>query len=164
MWDLASSREPAQLTSPGVPSGVEFDGTGTRIVTVTSDRVARLWDTTTQQLVRSFEHSSAVEYAALSLDGRLLAAGTRDGAVSIWDAATSQLVAEIPHPGQVSWLAFSPDGSHLLSAGTAHRAIVSRIELETRSPDVVAAFVRCRVPYRLNDTRLETATPSCDRP
>jgi WD40 repeat protein len=162
LWDLASSRELAQLTSPGVPNGVEFDGTGTRMVTVTSDRVARLWDTTTQQLVRSFEHSSAVQYAALSPDGGLLAAGTRDGIVSIWDAATSQLIAEIPHPGQVTWVAFSPDGTHLLSVGTAHRAIVSRIERETRSPDIVAAFVRCRVPYRLNETRLESATPSCD--
>jgi len=32
------------------------------------------------------------------------------------------------------------------------------------SPDIVAAFVRCHAPYRLNQTRLESATPSCDRP
>src|SRR5262249_16912044 len=116
------------------------------------------------RVVRSFEHSSAVEYATITADGSLLAAGTRDGIVSLWDARTSAELAEIHLPGQLHWVAFSPDGSHLLSAGDAHRAIVSRIELETGPPEVVAAFVRCHAPYRLSETRLESATPSCDRP
>ncbi|HEX3481170.1 MAG TPA: WD40 repeat domain-containing serine/threonine protein kinase [Kofleriaceae bacterium] len=164
IWDLASNRELARLTTSGTTASVAFDVTGMRVVTGTSDRIARIWDVATQRIVRSFEHSSAVESAAINAGGSLLAAGTRDGAVAIWDTATSDLVAELHHPARVNWVAFSPDGRHLLSAGDAHRAIVSRIELETRSPDIVAAFVRCHAPYRLNQTRLESATPSCDRP
>src|SRR5262249_48247079 len=153
IWDLASNRELARLTTSGTTASVTFDVTGTRVVTGTSDRIARIWDVATQRIVRSFEHASAVESAALSADGSLLAAGTRDGTVAIWDTTTSDLVAELHHPARVNSVAFSPDGSHLLSAGDAHRAIVSRIELETRSPDIVAAFVRCHAPYRLNQTR-----------
>ncbi|HEY0476448.1 MAG TPA: serine/threonine-protein kinase [Kofleriaceae bacterium] len=162
IWDLASGREIGQATTSGSPGSVAFDVTGTRIVTGTSDRIARVWDAATLQPLRGFEHASAVEGAALSADGSLVAAATRDGIVGLWDATTSALLAELHHPLRALSVAFSPDGTHLLSTGEAPRAIVSRIERETRSPEVVAAFVRCHAPYRLKDTRLESATPVCD--
>ena len=163
IWDLATGRELGRMTTTGTVTAVDFDATGTRIVTASSDRIARIWDIATLQPLRSFEHETAVFDAKLSGDGRLLATGARDGIVALWDAETSTLVAELRHSAQVNELGFSPDGRHLVSAGSSGRAIVSRVELETRSPDEVAAFVRCHVPYRLVGTRLESATPSCDR-
>jgi len=52
----------------------------------------------------------------------------------------------------------------LLSTSYDHHAILWRIDLETRPPEVVAAFVRCHAPYRLVDTRLESAPTDCRAP
>jgi len=164
IWDPASSREIGRFTTSGSPGTVEFDATGTRLITGTSDRMARMWDAATLQPLRSFEHTSAVEAAAVNADGSLLAGATRDGTIAIWDTATSALLAEVHNTGRALSAAFSPDGTRLLSTGDGRRAIVARIELETRAPEIVTAFVRCHAPYRLKDTRLESAAPVCASP
>ena len=63
----------------------------------------------------------ATSIAALSLDGKTLAASGTDGAIGLWDVATSQSLPIAFEAGSsnVSALAFSPEGERLASGGCA---------------------------------------------
>jgi WD40 repeat protein len=159
VWDAASGRELGRVSGEGDMSA-GFDATGTRILT-TTNQTARLWDIATWSLVRTFEATSYVRFAAINAAGTLVAATGNDNSVSVWDVATSSLLAQFQH-ADVPWgVAFSPDGDLAITSATDLHAIVWHVELEHRPPAVVAAFVRCHAPYRLVETRLETATPVC---
>ncbi|HEY0986544.1 MAG TPA: serine/threonine-protein kinase [Kofleriaceae bacterium] len=159
IWDVASRRELGSVTIAGGVSSVRFDATGTQFLTSGSDRVVRLWDATTFSLRGSFDYSGAVRIAAISPDGTLIAASTTDGMVNISDRATSSLLTQF-HDVDVFDVVFAPDGELLISSGVGG-AVVWHLGLETRSPEDVSEFVRCRAPYRLVETRLEPATPVC---
>jgi WD40 repeat protein/tRNA A-37 threonylcarbamoyl transferase component Bud32 len=78
------------------------------------------WDAKTgQQKSRSTRLTLATfRAAALSPDGRRVAAGGTDGAITIWDAIAGQELMRLEaHSGQVNSVAFSDDGFHLASAG-----------------------------------------------
>lgn len=60
---------------------------------------------------------TAVNCAAFSADGRLLANGADDGSASVWDVASGALVRRFAgHHGQVLAAVFSPDGRFLATA------------------------------------------------
>jgi hypothetical protein len=62
--------------------------------------------------------------AALSPDGRLVAAGDQHGVLLLWRSATGREVFRLPaHRGPVAALAFSPDGRTLASGGAHDRSL-----------------------------------------
>lgn len=77
------------------------------------------------------------------------------------DTATGALLAEFHHAALVTDVTFSPAGDRLRSTSEDHHATIWRLDLESRSAEVVAAFVRCHAPYRLVDGRLEVTAPDC---
>ena len=159
VWDVASLSPLGRVTGADVMASAEL---GSRwLLTGNADRVARLWDAATLAPGATFEHASQLRFAAASDDGALVAGATSDGTVSVWDAASSSLLAQFHHAASAEAAAFAASGDRLLSGGADHRAIVWRLDRETRSPAAVTAFVRCHSPYRLVDTRLEIAAPSC---
>jgi WD40 repeat protein len=59
----------------------------------------------------------AVNSAAFSPGGSLVATGGQDRAVRVWDASTSRRIAALPrHRGAVHDVSFTPDGSSLLTS------------------------------------------------
>jgi WD40 repeat protein len=61
-------------------------------------------------------HTSIVETAAFTADGRTLATGAMDCMVRVWDLASGHTSTLInPHGGYVTSVAFSPDGRTLAS-------------------------------------------------
>ncbi len=160
IWDAASGRELGRIAADGDMTSAVFDPTGTRLLT-SSQRTIRLWDIATQSQLRSFESASYVRFAAMNGDGSLVGCTAADGSVNIWDATTSSLLAQFRHTAMPFGVAFSPNSDLLITSADDRRATVWRLGFESGSPEAVAAFVRCRSPYRLVETRLEPATPVC---
>jgi hypothetical protein len=102
----------------------EFNETGTRLVTMSLDRTARVWEVPTGRPVTPpLWHRYPVYRAIFSLDGSLLATGTREfaldgnGEARIWNAATGEPVTEmLLHNAPVYDLSFSPDARLLVTA------------------------------------------------
>ena len=108
-----------------------FSPDGTRIVTASWDKTARIWDAATgNQLTILSGHEKGVNTASFSPDGtRIVTAsnsfsryGTRfltaswDSTVRIWDAASgSQLFVLLGHEKGVDSASFSPDGTRIVT-------------------------------------------------
>ena len=109
---------------------VAYNTDGTRLATVGSDGVLKVWDTATgQELFTRPGKTGFVDSAAFSPDGKRLAEAYFDGSVDVWDIPSNintgadSRKALLTLPGQTNQihsileLAFSPDGRHLVTAG-----------------------------------------------
>jgi WD40 repeat protein/serine/threonine protein kinase/tetratricopeptide (TPR) repeat protein len=102
---------------------VEFSPDSRRVLTVSKDQTAQVWDLATgRSLLPPTELGKHVQQAAFSPDGRLLLAVSRDqrgedSEVQVRDAATgAAITAPFKHRGEVKYAAFSPDGRQVLTA------------------------------------------------
>jgi WD40 repeat protein len=68
-------------------------------------------------------HSSSINSAAFSPEGRLLLTGSSDRTARLWDAASGmELRRFFGHTGRVNSVAFSPDGRFVVTASGDHTA------------------------------------------
>jgi eukaryotic-like serine/threonine-protein kinase len=91
---------------------------GTRIVTASYDKTARIWDARTgAQLAMLSGHGGSVFCAAYSPDGTRIVTASLDKTARIWDARTgAQLAVLSGHDGSVFCAAYSPDGTRIVTA------------------------------------------------
>jgi eukaryotic-like serine/threonine-protein kinase len=91
---------------------------GTRIVTASNDKTARIWDARAGlQLTVLTGHGGSVYCAAYSPDGSRIFTASADKTARIWDARTgAQLAVLSGHRDEVSCAAYSPDGSRIVTA------------------------------------------------
>jgi WD40 repeat protein/DNA-binding winged helix-turn-helix (wHTH) protein len=91
---------------------------GTRMVTASVDKTARIWDLTGghSPIVLS-GHTRKVTCATFSPDGRLVATASEDKTARVWDVNTGQTTKEfMGHIDVINSVAFSPDNRLLLTA------------------------------------------------
>ena len=100
--------------------------------------------------------------AALSADGRLLAAATEGTGVHIWNVPGDYLVREVPTPSIPLLLAFSPDGSVLAVLLDDKTAELRKVESGALLAKFVAGERRLEAVAFSPDGRL-LATGSADR-
>jgi eukaryotic-like serine/threonine-protein kinase len=95
-----------------------YSPNGTRIVTGSADKTARIWDARTGiQLAVLSGHSDRVFAAAFSPDGTRIITGSHDRTARIWDARTgAQLAVLSGHGERVDSAVYSPDGKYVLTA------------------------------------------------
>jgi hypothetical protein len=122
----------ARLGGDGVIHSAAFSPDGSRIVTASFDKTARIWDAVTAKEIAVLRgHDEYVTSAAFSPDGRTVVTASADGTARIWDAATGKLLRAVrvnarpglTGPDPVFPAAFSPDGRTVVTAsqdGTAH--------------------------------------------
>jgi WD40 repeat protein len=101
-------------------SSVSFSPNGARILTVSSDGSAKLWDVKTGRLIRTWGRHLVGIYlsaAAFSPDGNQIVTGGGDKILRLWDAASGGLLRSFAgHMDAIVGVAFSPDGTRLASA------------------------------------------------
>ena len=99
-----------------------FSPDGTRILTASRDKTAKLWDASSGKLIASFNHQDEVKDAAFSPDGTRILTASVDKTAKLWDAASGKLMASFEHQDTVNAAAFSPDGARILTASADHSA------------------------------------------
>jgi WD40 repeat protein len=97
-----------------------FSPDGTRIVTASQDKTARIWDAATGQPIgEPLRHDEAVNTACFSPDGTRVITASNDGTARLWDASNGQPIGQpMKHDDEVNTAAFSPDGLHVVTASS----------------------------------------------
>jgi WD40 repeat protein len=121
----ASGIVPQRKFTP-VVAALDFNPSGDRLVTLSTDRTSRMWNTTTGQLLLTWsvharpdedKHEETSLRAAFSPDGRYIATDTR-AILEIWDAATGKRVSPPVRTATMAsaQLEFSADGRRLVTS------------------------------------------------
>ncbi len=124
LYDLHSGRIVGKLGNTSTEIGgyerLAFTPNGRYLVAAGVD--VEVWNVQTGKLAAKFTNSPQLYSAAVSPDGRTVAAGYGNGSIVLWDLAThrrspQQLSSFGGHLGPVQDLAFSDNGQILASAG-----------------------------------------------
>ncbi|UPK26912.1 toll/interleukin-1 receptor domain-containing protein [Bradyrhizobium sp. 195] len=133
-------------------NSVAISTDGTRIVSGSSDRTARVWDSRSGELLHELKHEGAVGRVAFSSDGRRVFTASSNGSDSVlrsWDAVSGTPSAAIKVASSYSSVrriflvsgTFSTDGKRALVATTYSRAnvwdltsgkILAELQIKTR--------------------------------
>ncbi len=123
---------------------------GSRIVTVSHDRTARVWDAGTGALINSFSHEGRVAHAAFRPpDGRQLLTAGDDRSARLWDVETGLEVDRISWspPSAGNWadfyyhVSFSNDGRYAGLASSLSSASLWDLETGERTRLPAGGFV-----------------------
>jgi RNA polymerase sigma factor (sigma-70 family) len=125
LWDLGTGKPVRSWEADRMGSvfSIAFTPDGRSLLACGWSGTLRLWDVTTGAEVRRYrEEKSFVRVAALSPDGKLVAAsGTGGMTITLQETATGKPVREITgHISYLGSLAFSPDGRRVVSTGDMH--------------------------------------------
>ena len=96
-----------------------FSPDGSRVVTGSEDKTAKVWDARTGAELLTFKgHTGVVLSAAFSPDGARVVTAGHDPVVRVWDARTgADLLTIKGHTGAVLSVAFSRDGARVVTGG-----------------------------------------------
>ena len=96
-----------------------FNRSGSRVLTGSTDGIARIWSTVTGQCLRAFSHKAPIRQAVFSHSGDFLATATDDGTVQIWNVESGQKLGQaLGHPGFVRFASFSADDQFLATGSS----------------------------------------------
>ncbi len=113
VWNLADPVKPLKRVHPLTVWSAGFSPDGNTIVTACSDRIVRVWETTSMNLNRVLSgHADEVWCATFSVDGKSLATGSKDRTVKIWSTELGTTDPPMPHT-LFEKPFFSADGSRL---------------------------------------------------
>jgi WD40 repeat protein/serine/threonine protein kinase len=167
LWDASTGKELAVLRGhAGAIQSIHVDPARKTIVTTSQDLTAKLWSGVDGRLLGTLSRHDLVPWtAAFSPDGRFVATASGDRTLAIWDVATSRMLDRLrAHNSFVYDVAWAASGERLLSASSDRTIAAWEFPLERRTPTEVAEWVRCHVPYVLQDETIVRARPTCVQP
>ena len=132
---------------------------GPRAGTVSNDRTARIWNLETgDEIAALVGHTNVVLEIDFTPDCALAATASADGTVKVWEVATGRTLASLDVLASgVSTVHFSDDGRRLVTADYDGTVAIWDVPPEARSAAEISAWVRCHVPFRATEGRLEPA-------
>jgi WD40 repeat protein len=100
-------------------SSAVFSPDGTKILTASVDKTARIWDSSTLAPFIVLPHSDFVNEAEFSRDGTRVVTAANDSTARIWDARTGEQTGVLSgHRSFVQCAAFSPDGNWIVTGSS----------------------------------------------
>ena len=109
-------------------NSVAFSPDWTKVLTGSSDDMAKLWNVATGAVIRTFTaYSGVVASVAYSPDGTKVLTGVEypDNAAKLWNAATGAVIRTFTgHTDRVTEAVFSPDGTKVLTGSNDNTAIL----------------------------------------
>jgi len=113
-----------QLGHTGAVYSAAFSPDGTRVITASGDKTARLWDGKTGAALETLSgHTDIVWSAAFSPDGARVVTASEDKTARLWDGKTGAALATLSgHTDAVKSAVFSPDGSRIVTASADNTA------------------------------------------
>ena len=92
-------RLPSCKPIPALCVSAAFSPDGTRVVTASDDRTARLWDAETGKEIAVLQaHNGTVRSAAFSPDGTRVVTASDDGTARLWDARDGKRDCRLASP------------------------------------------------------------------
>ena len=90
---------------------------GKYVISASRDKIIKLWDINTGELIRNFEgHTSYVYSVAITPDGKYIVSGSKDKTIKLWNIHTGKLLKTIKrHKGSVRSVAITPNGQYIVS-------------------------------------------------
>lgn len=97
---------------------IRFSFDSSRVLTASDDSTARLWNSTSGQLIATLEgHTAPVRAAVFAPDGNRLLTVSDDNTARLWDGTLGNTVPTLKgHAASVRVARFSPDGSRIVTA------------------------------------------------
>ena len=127
-----------------------FSPDGSRLLTVGSTGVGRVWDAESGDLLLSLQgHDGAVERAQWSADGSTIVTSGQDGTARLWDAATGEMGVVLAGHDGYPFVSLSPDGSRLATADGS-------VRIWTLDLDELVAIAQRRLTRPLTDAECVT--------
>ncbi|MDX1944548.1 MAG: protein kinase [Pirellulaceae bacterium] len=124
VWDPRSGKLLKELQlHEGEARALVFSPDGSRLYSAGQDRMIKVVDTSTWQVVRTrqFAHGRTIYSLALSEDGTRLASAARDdGGIRLWNASDLSLLQEFTPPAGSYDVAFVPGEKELISVHARH--------------------------------------------
>jgi WD40 repeat protein len=118
LWDVDKRKQLwSQTSERGVPA-VAFSPDGTTLAIGGYDNVAKLLDTATGKVLKTFAgHKNYVRAVAFAPDGKTLATAGWDQTVKLWNVADTTVRKTLEWPGERIYnLSFSPGGQWLVGS------------------------------------------------
>jgi len=100
----------------------EFSPDGTKVLTTSDDRTARVWDANTGDPLWVLPHGGEVYHGTFSPDGQRIITSSQDKTARVWDIQTGKLVWTLEHPDTVWWSCFSSNGQ-LIATGCQDQTV-----------------------------------------
>ena len=98
-------------------NSLNFSSDNTRLISVSSDKTARIWDITSGSTLHTLQgHTERIIASAFSPDNQLAVTGSDDHTLKLWQVTDGSLQATLEgHSDKVKSVAFTPDGHYILS-------------------------------------------------
>ncbi len=100
----------------GEVNTVAISPDGRTIISGSDDKTLKIWNLSTQQLLRTLEgHTDWVYALAISADGQTIVSGSKDKTIKIWQLSGQQTRTLTGHTSYVNSVAISPDRTKIAS-------------------------------------------------